>query len=528
MKYRTILFSVLLPCVCQFMAVCNAQKLNQSSYSLANAMGQDSIDAKGVFCTHKVPDGYKYWELGGPSFNVAVDGSYVGLYNDRNYWGGNVAFGMFEFADGKEVEIEIASKEPISSFELLPASAVLSAEPVSTGGSVKFKIKKADQKFTLVINGEYQKDVVHLFANSIDKNAPKVEGNGYVRDEQRKLHYFGPGFHRLADLQNGNSALRVSGDWKVYIAPGAVVEGQIDVIEGKGALVSGRGMLMNIQRYLLINMHNSQDSYIEGITIHGHRAQCWNTIVGSSQRCGYRNVNLITTRYASTDGLDVTHCQDCTFDNVFIRASDDAVAIKALADANRKPADCPENRNLTFTRMQLWNDCNNAFGMGAETRASAYVGIKFTNSDILYSFDDPNYHQKLDERSAMNICALHGTYFKDILFENIRVNRCQRLIALGFKPDFWFGTLKGDQSTPGGISNVTFRNITSPNTTGSAISNDILLYGWHKDGTPDKFVENITFDNVVIQGKHINKADSPYIYTNNTPALKLVRNLKFK
>ena len=98
---------------------------------------------------------------------------------------------------------------------------------------------------------------------------------------------------------------------------------------------------------------------------------------------------------------------------------------------------------------------------------------------------------------------------------------------MGFRSDFWFGSIPGDQTTPGGIGNVVFRNITSPNATGSSISNDILLYGWHKEGTPDKYIENVTFENVSIMGHLLNNINSPYICTNNTAGLDLVKNVKF-
>ena len=136
------------------------------------------------------------------------------------------------------------------------------------------------------------------------------------------------------------------------------------------------------------------------------------------------NTNIIATRYASVDGIDINTCQDCEWDNCFVRSCDDAIAIKGLyQDA---PDACPANRNLKFTRMQLWNDCNNAFGMGAETHASAYENISLTDSEILFSYDDPNFHEQLEERAALTICALDGTYFRNIRFENVRVNRCER------------------------------------------------------------------------------------------------------
>lgn len=501
-----------------------------SSYGVWSSQkigGQDSVDASGIFRTYTVPKSYPYKEVSSP-FNVSVNQSYVGIYSDRNFWGKCVSFASFEFKDGEEIQIEIAFRNTITSFEILPKNAMLMESKLSSPKSISLKLNKADQQLTLVIDGEYQGHVLHLFCNSIDHNAPTVANNdGYTYDRQQKLHYFGAGFHKLSD-RFSNGTLSISGDKKIYIAGGAVIEGQLRINNGQGAKIYGRGLLMNAEPKIVASIdYTTGSAEVEGIIIHGHRAQSWCTTMSNSSNIKFSNVKIITTRYASTDGIDVINCSDCEFDNVFVRSCDDAIAIKGLAAENQAPIDCLPNKNLIFRNMKLWNDCNNAFGMGAETRASTYENIQLIDSEILYSYDDPNHHTKLDERSALNICALQGTYFKNILFENIHVNRCERLIGMGFKSDFWFGSIQGDQSYPGEISGVTFRNIVSENNSGSSIANEIWLYGWHKDGTPEKKITHVTFDNVRIEGQPLENENNIHFRTNNTPDLKLVVNCKF-
>ena len=234
----------------------------------------------------------------------------------------------------------------------------------------------------------------------------------------------------------------------------------------------------------------------------------------------------ISGHYASTDGIDVCNSQDCTFDNCFVRASDDAIAIKGLERGS--PAHCLPNRNLVFRRMQLWNDCNNAFGLGAETRAAVYENIRFEDSDILFSYDDPDFHEQLDERAAINICSLHGTWFKDIVCDNIRIYHCQRFVGLTFQPSFWFGAIPGDHSTPGGISRVTLRNIQCHPDSGSSIAGEVRMMGWYSPGTPTKLVEDIVFDQVYVDGRHLNSLDDARFVTNNRHGIQLVKNVTFK
>lgn len=497
-----------------------------SSWSEENTVGHDSIDVNGLFVTHKRPADYPYME-GSPTYTVSVNHSYSAIYNDVNWWKGQVNFTSFEFEDGKEVEVDIASKDEMKTFEVLPHFAEVSVEQTSPY-SIKLRLSKANQKLTLIANGKYKGDVLHIFANSIDHEAPvlneqdiaTVEKKGYLSDRKRKLLYFGKGYFNVSNRISGtNGTLNRIGNWQIYLAPGAVVEGQMRLSGVNGAKLSGRGMLMNTVKQIVLDI-NGQNSTVDGILIHGHRGSSWCTTVTYCKNVSFNNVKIITTRYASVDGLDVVNSSDCHFENMFIRSCDDAVAIKA--GGTNSPANGTPNKNLFFNRMQLWNDCNNAFGLGAETRAP-YENIHLTNSEVLFSYDDPYNHEQLDERSAMNICCLHGTTFKNISFENIYVNRCERLIGLGFKSSFWFGSIQGDQSYPGEISGVTFKNITSPNNSGSTIANQIHLYGWEAtDGTTPKKVTNITFDNVLIEGKLLNNENDAHIVKNS-----MVDNLHF-
>jgi hypothetical protein len=181
---------------------------------------------------------------------------------------------------------------------------------------------------------------------------------------------------------------------------------------------------------------------------------------------------------------------------------------------------------MLFEKLQIWNDCNNAMCLGAETRASRYEDIHFKDIDVLFSFDDRDHHAELDERSVMSIVCLEGTYFRNISWEDIRVNKCERLICQTFKNSFWFGSIMGDQTTEGGVEGVTYKNISVASNSGSKIANEILLNGWFKDGTPTKLINNVVFDNVTIQGKRVSKEND--IKTNNTPDLQLVTNITFK
>ncbi len=484
-------------------------------YQPRHGYGTDYVSRGGDVMTHAVPAAFP--DEGTPLFNVKVDGGYVGLYRDRNFWGGLVHFGSFEFTNGHPVTILISYYQDIRSYELLPARRLDGVSVRQTGHRcLCVTMSRADQNLTIVINGDLRGNVLHLFANSIDTQAPAMTSTaGYQRDESRRLIYFGPGYYDLKKLF-GSSCLQVKDRWQVYIAAGAVVYGSI-ALRGvaKGTRVCGRGMVYNdsLQPEVLLAASNCTGADVAGITLHGHRAQCWQVIVDHCHNVEMKNVKIISTRYASTDGLDVVNSEQCAFLGMFIRASDDAVAIKGLG--GNHPADNAPSRNLTFCNMQLWNDCNNAFGIGAENHCAFYEHIRLMNSSILFSYDDPNYHEQLDERAAMGICCIHGTYFRDILFDNVDVYHCERLIALGFHPDFWFGALKGDQTTPGGMQRITFSHINVLSNSGSRIANKINLKAWRQPDTPPKDIDSVAFNHVIIDGHQLqNTDDSCFSETN--------------
>ena len=489
--------------------------------------GQDSIDAAGAFVTHRLPRQYLAIE-NCHLFNVAVNGADVALYDDHNVWGGRLNFGSFEFEDGHEVEVTITSREPITSYELLPQSARSQVVDASPGG-LTLRLARADQKLTLIVNGDPRMgNVLHLFCNSIDHSDPRPDlTSGYTYDERLKLHYFAPGYHDVDKMFDGK--LTITGDQSIYLAAGAVVRGCLGIEKGHGAHIYGRGMVFSDTQTrggMMLTVNHSDSCTVEGLTFHRHAKDCWQTGTGSSRRITFSNLNIISGHYASTDGIDVCNSQDCTFDNCFVRASDDAIAIKGLERGS--PAHCLPNRNLVFRRMQLWNDCNNAFGLGAETRAAVYENIRFEDSDILFSYDDPDFHEQLDERAAINICSLHGTWFKDIVCDNIRIYHCQRFVGLTFQPSFWFGAIPGDHSTPGGISRVTLRNIQCHPDSGSSIAGEVRMMGWYSPGTPTKLVEDIVFDQVYVDGRLLNSLDDARFVTNNRHGIQLVKNVTFK
>ena len=494
----------------------SAKDAAPARWSARNAAGTN-VSVKNSYATYAVPEGYPYSRFDAPEFNVRVNGkAWCGLYEDLNHKAQQMVFGQFSFSEGKRQRVEVICKEPFDTFRILPANVDI-ADCVRTGpSSLSFTIDRPKQNITFVFDEKFQdRAVLHLFCNHIEK------------PHKDATHYFGPGYHNLRD-GGATGNLTITGDETVYIAPGAVVDGSITCHRLTTGGVSGQGILVNSDsRFRSINNSECHGGRIENIIVHS-RCNSWQVVYHRCDGMTVDGIRVVSAFYRSNDGFDLTGCSNLTFKDCFIRAADDCVAIKGLEQSITPPEQRAPNSNLSFSGMQLWSDSNNAFGIGAETAASAYENISLTDSDVLFDWDDIFNSQRMCYQSSLNIFAMHGTKINNITFDNIRLHKSMRVACVGFSDDFYFGCLKSSQADPGEISNVTFRNITSTGDTGWPNTDEIRMLVWHGDGgTPTKAIHDITFDNVVLNGRPLERFDDLRIIANDNLGSKLLYNINF-
>ncbi|MBQ4354352.1 MAG: hypothetical protein IJC71_05600 [Clostridia bacterium] len=426
-------------------------------------------------------------------FSVAVNGTSLGLMSERNEWEKIISFGIFDADEGQDVTVEITVKIPFRSAELYPKSEGVTAQ--IHGQTITYTVNRPVHALSLVLDGNFKGEVLHIFSNPIDHEAPVCS--------EENLLYFAPGYYDLTE-NGGSGELVLQSGQTLYLAGGAVIDGSVSMSDGGNVTVKGSGMIMRSEEVaarsrcsnICLSTAHMSGVRVEGIICHAHRLHNWTVHFYRSENIFVRRLKIVSPVYASTDGIDITNSSHVTVEDSFIRACDDSIALKGLAGEKDKPSDCPPIENIHFSRCVLWNDCNNCMGLGAETRAAYYRNISFSDIEVIYSWDDRDHHEKLDERSVMNICCLHGTFFEDIRFERIHIDTCQRLIGMSFRDDFWFGSLPGDQSTPGGIRNVVFRDIVMEHREDSSISGEILF-----QGKEDKPITGITFERVSVCGE---------------------------
>ncbi len=498
------------------------------AWTTTNTKGEFYTSADGTIKTYARPDGYTL-EDSSPRFNVLVNGeAYAGLYTSRNNSGGSVSFGYFDFKDGTPIDVYISCRKPLGDYDLIPHGAEVYDVEMLGDKILKFSISKANQNITIVSGGNYLTgDVLHLFCNDIiEEPAATPTTAGYKYDKNTKTYCFGPGVYHLSDAFS-NGMLTASNGRNIYLAGGAVVYGTLGM-GGAGSRIYGHGMVVTTGGQAL-TVSGTSSGEVDGIICHKPTGETgWQTTYTYCTGLTVKNMKVIATTFASTDGIDIQRSQNISFDNCFIRSCDDCIAIKGLDDVSIDPQSRGTNSNLSFNRMQLWSDANNAFGIGAETIASAFENIRFTDSDILCHDDNRSYDGEMVDRSAINITALEGTYFHNIRIDNIRVYRCIQLIQLGFQDSFWYNTLLGNMSWPGEMRDIHFSNINCMGKVEEAqLANNVRLRGWKKEGTPTKYIHDIHFTNVMINGELLNGWDNENLITNNTAEDKLVYDLYF-
>ena len=73
------------------------------------------------------------------------------------------------------------------------------------------------------------------------------------------------------------------------------------------------------------------------------------------------------------------------------------------------------------------------------------------------------------------------------------------------------------------MRNIKYQNVNSYNNSGSTIANQIHIYGWNKQGTPEKSVDGVLFENVNIEGRKVSSlADKHFLLGPN------VKNVEFE
>lgn len=381
------------------------------------------------------PPGKALYEYHDDSFTVRVrtpGGRWQDLYEyrvkvdlDNPQPASMVTFGM----DGP-VEVAVQKNNgDVHRVEIRPQSKGVQARLV---GNIAYFTLDRPANLSVEFDGDRLHNL-HLFANPPEPPVPdRADPN---------LIYFGPGIHALPA---GQSAFPVGSNKTVYIAGGAIVQGQIDISKASHVRLIGHGILEGGKEGITVLY--SQDVTIDGPVV--VNPQHYTVMCGQSSGLTIRNLKTFSAG-SWTDGLDLMSCSDVKIDNVFLRTSDDAIAI--YADRWDYHGD---SRNFLVANSTLWADVAHPINIGlhgSKDEPRTIENLAFRNIDILgHDEDDRNY------QGAMAITDGDNNLVRNVLFEDIRIDSIEEGMLFNFRVVFneKYGLAPGR-----GISNVALRKI---------------------------------------------------------------------
>lgn len=318
-------------------------------------------------------------------------------------------------------------------------------------------------------------DNLHLFANAPETNIPNPK--------DPMVLYFGPGIHE------SGRRVRVASGQSVYLAGGAVLKATLVCDKVEKVRIYGRGALWQARDGISITY--SKDVAIDGIMVLNpshYSVQC-----GQSSGITIRNLKSFSSRGWS-DGIDLFCCTDVLIEGVFMRNSDDCIAIYG-----HRWGFFGDTRAITVRDSILWADVAHPINIGTHgnsQKSELIEDLRFSNIDILNQ-DEP----QINYQGCIAINASDENRVRRVTADNIRVEDIEQGQLINLRVTY---NRKYAQAPGRSIEDLRFRNL-SYNGTRANLS---IIAGY--DDT--RGIRNVVFEDLSINGRLITKADQARIY----------------
>jgi len=347
---------------------------------------------------------------------------------------------------------------------------------------IKYKVKDniicftldKPSKLSLEVNGDRLNNL-HIFANALEKEIPNIDDPNVV--------YFDAGVHKPEE--GSEDIFNIASNQTVYLAPGAVVQGKFVCNKVENVRFIGRGIILNPHRGFEITYSNNIE--IDGITV--INPTHYTVYSGQSSNIKINNLKSFSTKGWS-DGIDLMSCSEVTINDIFMRNSDDCIAIYThrwdyFGDA----------RNYNITNAILWADIAHPINIGLHGDTSfegnTVENIHFSNIDILEQDEDDRNYQ-----GCMALSVSDHNLVQNLSFENVRIENIQEGQLFNLR------VLYNEKysSGPGrGIKNISFKNISYNGNE----PNPSIIEGY----SSDKNIDNVKFENIIINGRRAKTAE---------------------
>lgn len=371
----------------------------------------------------------------------------------------------FDFSGSVEISVT-CNQEEVDSVRIRPRSHGI--EPVVTNNTITFTLTEP-KNLSIEINGNIFNNL-HLFAGPIE---PKLS-----ESKDPDVIYFGPGVHAPGDK------LHIPSGKTVYLAGGAVLKTTLVCDKVENVRIIGRGVLYHGERGIEIS--HSRNIEIDGITVMNPRH--YTVSGGQSQQISIRNLKSFSSKGWS-DGIDLMSCSQVRIDGVFMRNSDDCIAIyghrwEYTGDAS----------DIFVCNSVLWADVAHPVNIGTHGNPAApevLEKLTFRNIDIL-NHDEP----QIGYQGCFAINASDSNLVRDVLIEDIRIEDFEQGQLFNFRVAF----NKKYATAPGrGIQDVLVKNVSYEGNN----ANISIITGYDEA----RAVKNVVFENLRINDQFIKDAD---------------------
>lgn len=423
-----------------------------------------------------MPQGKAFWSMGNDDFTVRVrvpGGEWRDLYefdvrvdNDRP---SHASMVFFQTSGPVEVAVR-KNNGDVRRVEVRPVSARIS--PVLRNDTAYFTLS-GPRKLSVEFDGNRLNNL-HLFAGALRPAPPAPSKAGVT--------VFGPGIHLPPD---GSDYFRFASNQDVHLADGAILSGGIELRDVKNVRVVGNGIIAGAKKEGIM-IADSVDITIDGPMVLNpvhYSVQC-----GASRGVTIRDFKAFS-QGSWTDGLDFMSCSDVRVDDVFMRNSDDTIAIYGgrwdfSGDA----------RNYLVTNSVLWADVAHAVNIGLHGTPNARETIEditFRNIDILeHDEDDPDY------QGALAISDGDNNLVRRVRFEDIRVDRIEQGALFNVKALY---NQKYSHAPGRGIEDIVLRNI--------LFRGDYAVPSKIAGFDPERGVRGVVIENVSSDGRRLARDD---------------------
>ncbi|RFU26846.1 hypothetical protein B7463_g9502, partial [Scytalidium lignicola] len=345
-------------------------------------------------------------------------------------------------------------------------------KPKISGNTLTFTLN-TPQNIVVQVNEDIF-GTLQLLTNPIESNVPDPNDPDIL--------YFGRGINNGTAYANVSSGvLNVTSGKTVYVEGGGVLTAQVSFTNISEASLRGRGVLYNnLGGGVLIQ--NASNITIEDIIILNPGGYA--VLTGSSNGVTISGIRAFSSR-SNGDGIDIFCSQNVLIDGVFMRNSDDNIALY-----QHRWTYYGNSSNLTLQNSALWADYAHPVNIGTHGNTDdpeTMDGVTIRNIDILDQHEPQMWYQGCITINAGDSNTIQNVYVEDVRIENIRLGQ---LVNFRTMNNSMYNTSPGNI-----IQNVYIKDMAYQ----GDHANPSLVLGFDTSHP----IVNITFDNLTVNGKQI-------------------------